>query len=91
VIDNPVGTNIDHVTSKENDLADRISRLKTSSNTLRGLDSLMQDFPTLRGCTQYHPSSQLISSIMDAILRKKLIDPLTANKAALTTPDSTSS
>jgi len=90
VLDNPVGNDIAHVTSEDNDLADRISRFKSNSHSLRGIAPLIQDFPRLRGCERYHPSSQLISSIMDAILRKKLLDPLTVNREALTTPASTS-
>ena len=47
MIDNPVGTDVDHVTSEENEISDRISRIKSETDTLLGIDSLMQDFPAL--------------------------------------------
>ena len=86
MIDNPVGTDIDHVTSEDNEVSDRISRIKSESNTLIGIDSLLQDYPKLSGCRQFQPSSKLISLLMDAISQKKLIDPLEANSEVLATP-----
>ena len=86
MIDNPVGTDVDHVTSKENEVADRISRIKSDTDTLLGIDSLMQDFPALTGCKRFQPSSKLISLLMDAISQRKLIDPLEVNSRILGTP-----
>ena len=86
MIDNPVGTDVDHVTSEENEISDRISRIKSETDTLLGIDSLMQDFPALTGCRRFQPSSKLISLLMDAISQRKLIDPLEANSSILGTP-----
>ena len=86
MIGNPVGLDIEHVTSEDNDLADAISRFKSNGDTLRGLPSLMQEFPRLRGCRRFRPSSPLLSLLLDAISQKKLLDPLAVNNAVLTNP-----
>ena len=86
MIDNPVGTDVDHVTSEENEVSDRISRIKSDTDSLLGIDSLMQDFPALTGCRRFQPSSKLISLLMDAISQRKLIDPLEVNSSILETP-----
>ena len=86
MIDNPVGNDVQHVTTEDNDVADAISRIKSESDTLRGIATLMQDCPELAGSRRFQPSSTLISLIMDAISQKKLIDPMIVASSILTTP-----
>ena len=45
MINNPVGTNVDHVISMDNVVADRISRLPTESHLAHEMTILCQDFP----------------------------------------------
>ena len=73
MIDNPVGTDIQHVTTENNGTADAISCFKSESYTLRGIAFLMQDCPQLAGSEQFQPSSTLISLIMDTISLKKFL------------------
>ena len=89
MIGNPVGIDVEHVTSEDNDLADAISRMKSNDDTLLGISSLMQDYPPLRGCRRFQPSSQLLSLLMEAISQKKLIDPMDVNSKVLTDPGRT--
>lgn len=83
MINNPVGINVDHVTTKDNVVADRISRIKQDTDAIPDFQSLLQDFPQLNSCTRFHPSAELISFVMDALLRKNSVDPLQASKQIL--------
>ena len=89
MIGNPVGIDVEHVTSEDNDLADAISRFKSNGDTLRGLPALLQEYPQLRGCRRFQPSSQLLSLLMEAISQRKLIDPMDVNSKVLTDPGRT--
>ena len=86
MIDNPVGIVSDHVTTIANIVADHISRIKSKSNSVLGFASLVQDFPELAGCKRFHPSAELISHIMDAILQKKFVDPMEVSSSLLKNP-----
>ena len=86
MINNPVGLDTGHVTTKKNYIADYISRIKRETDVLVGFDKLKQDFPQLQSCRRFHPSSELISLIMDALLSKKLVDPVALNLVLLKNP-----
>jgi hypothetical protein len=82
----PVGLDTGHVDTKSNYIADYISRIKRESNLLPGFDKLRQEFPQLNVCRRFHPSKELLSWIMDALLSKKLIDPTELNQVLLKNP-----
>lgn len=86
MMNNSVGFHTGHVTTTNNVIADRISRLKRESHSMRGFESLIQDYPELAGCKRFQPSAELISHIMDAISLKKYVDPMEVNRKLLTTP-----
>lgn len=86
MINNPVGINIAHVTSKENEIADEISRIKRESDTVLGMDTLFQRFPALRSCPRFHPSAELVSLILDTLSAKTFIDPLQVSRQVLAAP-----
>ena len=86
MINNPVGINVGHVTSKDNEIADRISRFKNSNYATSGFPLLAQDFPQLKHCCRFHPSAELISFILDALLLKKCKDPLLIAQQLLACP-----
>jgi hypothetical protein len=86
MINNPVGINVGHVTSKDNEIADRISRFKNSNDATSGFPTLAQDFPQLKHCCRFHPSAELISFILDALLLKKCRDPLLIAQQLLACP-----
>ena len=86
LINNPVGINIDHVTTKDNEIADRISRIKAETNTLVDMHKIFQDYPELRCLPRFQPSQELISLIMDTLLTNKYVDPLTVSRRVLADP-----
>ena len=86
MIDNNVGIHTGHVTTKENFIADLISRIKLESHSMRGFQSLVKEYPELAGCKRFQPSAGLISRLMEAISQKKFIDPLELNKQVLKNP-----
>jgi hypothetical protein len=83
MINNPVGINVDHVTTKDNVVADRISRIKQYTDTIPDFQSLLQDFPQLSSCNRFHPSAELISLVMDVLLQRNSVDPLQASRQLL--------
>ena len=86
MINNPVGLDTGHVDTKTNVIADRISRWKRESDTLLGFDTLVQEFPQLKCCRRFHPSSELISLILDALQSEKLVNPLQVRQLLLKNP-----
>ena len=76
MINSPAGLYIDHVTTKDNEIADRISRIKSETDVSSYYKSLVQDFPQLASCRRFHTSAELTSSIIALLLRKKSQDPL---------------
>ena len=87
MINNPVGINVDHVTSKDNEIADRISRVKKETNVIPLFHTLMQDFPQLKSCHCFHPSAELVLLVTAALLDKSSIDPLDASRQILSNLD----
>ena len=86
MIENPVAVDTDHISTDDNVIADRISRIKHEANIVRDFALILQDYPELRGCKRFHPSAKLISHIMDAISQKKFIDPMEVNANILANP-----
>ena len=52
----------------------------SDADTLLGFDQLTQEFPQLGSCRRFHPSNKIISCILDALLSKKLVDPLRVSR-----------
>ena len=86
MINNNVGINVAHITTKDNVIADRISRIKRETNILPELTSLFQDFPQLKSCNRFLPSAELISLVMQTLLQESVPDPILASRQALCTP-----
>ena len=86
MVSNPVGINVDHVTSKDNDIADRISRIKSELALLTEMQKNYKDHPSLRSCQRFHPSAELKSLIWETLLARKFVDPLEASRRILATP-----
>ena len=83
MMNNSVGFHTGHVTTTNNVIADRISRIKHKTQSMLQFKSLIQEYPELAGCKRFRPSVVLISSIMDAILLKKFVDPVAINNELL--------
>jgi len=86
MMNNNVGVHTAHITTIKNVIADRISRIKRETNSVRGFSSILQDYPALAGCKRFQPSAVLISHLMDAISQKKFIDPMEVNASILSNP-----
>jgi len=86
MMNNNVGLHTGHITTIKNVIADRISRIKRETNSMRGFTSILQDYPALAGCKRFQPSAALISHLTDAILQKKFIDPMAVNASILKNP-----
>ena len=84
LINNPVGTLIGHVASKDNIIADRLSRATTNATLSSEFHSLLQDFPQLHSCRRFQPSQELLSLITEALLSANSLDPLEASRRVLT-------
>ena len=69
LLNSPLGINCDYITTIANFIADDISRLKKSNNGLYDYSSLLQDFPQLQACKNIRPSKELLSMVMDCLLK----------------------
>ena len=83
MINIPVGLDCDYVCSKDNKVADGLSRIKRASNAASYFSSLKQKYPELAGCRRFHPSSKLISIITEAICQQNLVDPVAKGQQLL--------
>ena len=86
MINNPVGINVSHVSTTDNVVADRISRIIKESNLETEMNTLMQDFPQLICCRRFQPSAEAISLIMEILSSKKYVDPLEVSRRLLKNP-----
>ena len=86
MVNNPVGINVDHVTSKDNEIADRISRVKSELALLTEMQKKYKDHPSLISCQRFHPCAELKSLIWETLLARKFVDPLEASRRILATP-----
>ena len=86
MINNPVGISVDRVTTTDNVVADRISRVPAESHLAREMVTLCQDFPQLKSCQRFQPSAELISLILETLYTKKYVDPLLASRRVLASP-----
>ena len=86
MINNPVGINVDHVTSEDNEIADKISRIISERVLLLEMNKIYQDHPSLRSCKRFHPSAELILLILDTLSAKKFVDPLLISRRILASP-----
>ena len=83
MITNPVGVCTGRVSTEDNIIADGISRVEHSANADSYFCSLIQDYPQLRSCQQFHPSAELVSSVIRILLQDHSVEPLTLSRQIL--------
>ena len=83
---NPVGLRNSHISTSENVVADTLSRFSSINELLTSFPTLLQTQKELIGCRQFHPSAELISCIMDALLQGVCINPIALSKRLLMEP-----
>ena len=86
MMNSPVGLTAAYVNTKHNDIADDISRIKSESKVLLSAPQLLQKYPSLGVCRRFHPSRDLISYILDALLSNRLPDPMTVRRLVQENP-----
>jgi hypothetical protein len=86
LLDQGAGYCFGHVNTKTNVIADGISRILSELALSHKFPLLLVQAPSLHGCWRYHPNAALISSIMDVLLRKDCMDPLSVSRQLLTDP-----
>ena len=86
LINNPVGLALDRVSTHDNIIADKISRLKKEKDSLKFFTSLVSSHPQLRTCRRFIPNPELISAISEALLQGTNADPLALNRLLLENP-----
>ena len=59
-LNNPLGLNTDFIPGHLNTIADRISRVNTTSGFPPDFTFLSQEFPELNSCLRFHPSQELL-------------------------------
>ena len=80
---NKLGLTLGHVTTKENVIADEISRIKRELDSLKSFCSLISQYPQLSGCRRYIPSAGVLSAISEALLTQNTPDPLRLSQQLL--------
>jgi hypothetical protein len=86
MLNNPVGLRTDHVSSEENVVADKISRIHKESDLPTEFPNIVKAHPALTGCRRFVPSSAVVSWVTEALLRQDCKDPLELSKLLLTDP-----
>ena len=86
MINNPVGIWAGHVSTHDNIIADRISRILTESHLLSDIPKLFQEYQGLWHLRRFQPSAELISHVMDTLLTDNFIDPLHLSRRLLANP-----
>ena len=87
-IDSPLGLNGDFLAGSNNIVVGCISRLSPNSFSSDELSNIFKEFSRLNSCQRFHPSQELVSSLLHALLLEPLsvLPPLktlghtTANK-----------
>ncbi len=75
MINNPVGINADRISTTDNVIANCISRFPNHANPLPHFLPFSQQFLQLHHCRRFHPSAELVSTILDALSLAKSPDP----------------
>ena len=64
----------------------QISRIPTESHLPFEMSKLFQEYPDLKHLRRFHPSAELISHVMDALLTDNFVDPLQISRQLLANP-----
>ena len=76
MINSTVALKVARVSTEDNVIADRISRILCEADIASQISLLKQDFPQLTFCRRFHPSVELTSAIIAILSRDKSFDPL---------------
>ena len=60
-----------HITGDDNVLANKISRTSHTHGSAPSFSHLLQDFPQLASCCQFHLSQEMLSYLLHALLKER--------------------
>ena len=86
MINNPVGVHTAHVSTTDNEIADRISCIKCEADVPTEIELIFQDYPELRSCQRFMPNAELVSHVMGALLRAPCVNLLELSRRILASP-----
>ena len=89
MINNPVGLSSKYLPCDKNSIADAISRLH-KANKMFEMSKLIQDYPELRSCRRFQPSTELLSRLYAAVLSgsvNEIVPPIEPNEMGQLSPD----
>jgi hypothetical protein len=86
LLDHGAGYNFGRVDTKSNVIADGISRLPSESSLSNNFPILLTQAPSLLGCWRFLPNADIVSLIVDVLLRTASWDPLTVSRQLLVAP-----
>ena len=72
----PVGQQTEFIKEVDNTIAEFLSKYKPNSNDIIPHGIISQEVPQLTCCRRFHPSPNLLSKIMGALLTGSILDPL---------------
>ena len=71
MINNPLGIDTEYIPGEHNILADKISRIYSSSSSHYNINTLFTEFPQMVSWQRFHPSQELLSAIYLALLKEQ--------------------
>jgi hypothetical protein len=87
MINNPIALKIEHISTSENIITDKLFRISRETHLLLHFTHMQQEHSALAGCQCFIPSSSLISAITSAILQAECIDPVAVSRQIQTAPE----
>ena len=86
LLDHGTGYNFGRVDTKTNVIADGISQIPSESSLSSDFPILLTQAPSLLGCWRFLPNANIVSLIVDVLLRTASWDPLAVSRQLLTDP-----
>ena len=84
MVNNPVHFRAEHITTADNVVADKISRILRETLLTREIPLIQQEHPELAGCRRYLLSSSQISCLLEILLQAECLDPIEVSRRLLT-------
>ena len=89
MVNNPVHFPVEHISTKANVVADKISRTLREQDILTSISCIQQEHPELAGCQRFHLSSEQVSCLMETLLQADCKDPVKLSRQLLIDPERT--
>ena len=84
MVNNPIHYTVEHISTENNVVADKISRTATEADLLTAIPRIAQEHPDLIGCKRYLLTSSQLSCLTETLLQADCIDPVALSRQLLT-------